>query len=393
MDTDRRDPPSRRTAGSGRERPSPNEVRTAPFAAPVVPVHAEADGARLIRLADAARRTVVAVGEGLLRLTPPDAAPLLGARTLEVHVGGAEANVAAGVASLGVPARWWSRVAAGPLGDALLHEVAAAGVDVDQVLRADGRMGLYVAETGRGEQPTRVTYDRGGTTFAGLLSEHLPDDLLATLFADAAWLHLSGIDLAIDGAPLAALERLWRSAGAHGVRRSFDVNRRATLPGAAALAERCAPYLASADLVFVAERDARALWPDVAGAVDPPALLAALAALAPRATVAVTRGAAGAWARAANGALASRAAPPAEGPGRIGRGDAFAAGVLAGHVALGDDLEGALAWGVAAAAVKMRVASDLALLDGDAVRALAARTTPAPADADAGAPSAPEPTR
>lgn len=339
------------------------------------------------------RRTVVAVGEGLLRLTPPDAAPLVGARTLEVHAGGAEANVAAGVASLGVPARWWSRVATGPIGDALLHEVAAAGVDVDLVARADGRVGLYVAEIGRGERPTRVTYDRAATTFAGLRPEHLPDDLLEALLKDAAWLHLSGIDLAIDGAPLAALERLWRHAGGAGVRRSFDVNRRATLPGAAALAARSAPYVASADLVFVAERDARALWPAAAAAVDPPALLAALADLAPHATVAVTRGAAGAWARAGDGALASRAAPATAGPGRIGRGDAFAAGVLAGHVALGEDLEGALAWGVAAAAMKMRVASDLAHLDGDAVRALAARTTAALADADLGPPSAPEPTR
>ena len=229
-----------------------------------------------------ARRTVVAVGEGLLRLTPPDAAPLLGARTLEVHAGGAEANVAAGVASLGVPARWWSRVATGPVGDALLHELTAAGVDVGLVVRADGRVGLYVAELGHGERPTRVTYDRAGTTFAGLRPEHLPDDLLAALFDDAAWLHVSGIDLAIDGAPLAALERLWGRAGAAGVRRSFDVNRRATLPGAAALAARAAPYLATADLVFVAERDAHALWPQAAAAGDPAALLAALAALAPQ---------------------------------------------------------------------------------------------------------------
>ena len=337
-----------------------------------------------------ARRTVVAVGEGLLRLTPPDAAPLLGARTLEVHAGGAEANVAAGVASLGVPARWWSRVATGPVGDALLHELAAAGIDVGLVVRADGRTGLYVAELGHGERPTRVTYDRAGTTFAGLRPEHLPDHLLAALFDEAAWLHLSGIDLTIDGAPLAALERLWVGAGAAGVRRSFDVNRRATLPGAAALATRAAPYLASADLVFVAERDAHALWPAAAGAGDPVALLAALAALAPSATVVLTRGTAGAWARAADGAIASRAAPPAEGPGRIGRGDAFAAGVLAGLVARGDDLRGALALGVAAASVKMRVASDLARLDGAAVRALAARATAAPAAAAA---AAPEPMR
>ncbi len=320
------------------------------------------------------RGTVVTLGEGLLRLTPPGATPLAGAHTLEVHVGGAEANVAAGLASLGVPARWASRVSAGPTGDAVLLALRAAGVEVGHVLRGPERTGLYFVEDGIGVRPTRVTYDRTGSAFAGLRPEHLPDDHLDALFEGAAWLHLTGIDLAIAGAPLAALERAWSYAGTAGVARSFDVNRRTTLPGAAALAERAAPYLATADLVFVAERDARALW----GSPDVPleTLLDVVAARAPRATVVVTRGRDGAVARSPGGTPLARPALPVEGPGRIGRGDAFAAGVLASLVDAPDDLERALAWGVAAASVKATLPGDLPLLDADLVRHLAQGAVP-----------------
>jgi 2-dehydro-3-deoxygluconokinase len=319
-------------------------------------------------------RTVVALGEGLLRLTPPGAAPLAGARTLELHVGGAEANVAAGVAALGVPARWASRVSAGPTGDLVLHALRAAGVDVEHVLRGPERTGLYFLEDGLGVRPTRVAYDRAGSAFAALRPEHLPDAVLDALFADAAWLHVTGIDLAIEGAPLAALARAWAHAGEAGVARSFDVNRRATLPGAAALATRARPYLATADLVFVAERDARTLWsgPDAPLAT----LLDDLAARAPGARLVVTRGGDGAIARAPGGPPLARAALPAVGPGRIGRGDAFAAGVLASLVDAPGDLARALAWGVAAASVKATLPGDLALLDADLVRRLADGAAP-----------------
>src|SRR5690606_2670931 len=48
---------------------------------------------------------VVCFGEMLLRLSPPGAVSLTQAGTLEVNVGGAEANVAAALGSLGTPSR------------------------------------------------------------------------------------------------------------------------------------------------------------------------------------------------------------------------------------------------------------------------------------------------
>ena len=328
------------------------------------------------------RPVVVTVGEGLLRLTPPDASPLPGATSLRVHVGGAEANVAAGLSTLGVPARWFSRVALGPTGEALLRPLAALGVDVGSVLRAPGRTGLYFVEDGAGVRPTRVTYDRAGSTFAGLAPEHLTDPVLDRIFERAGWLHLTGIDLAVADAPLAALERLWSAARRRAVRRSFDVNVRTTLPEADRLGQRAAAYLGSADLVFVAERDVHALaLPHArsgASEANPDALLERLATAGPDATWVLTRGVHGAAARAPDGAFAARPSLPASGPGRIGRGDAFAAGFLSvwsdrSEIDPGPDdrLARALAYGVAAASFKASSPGDLPDLDPVHVASLA----------------------
>ncbi len=52
-----------------------------------------------------------------------------------VDAGGAESNVAAHAAALGVTARWWSRLGVDALGDRVLRQVAGRGVDVSLVER------------------------------------------------------------------------------------------------------------------------------------------------------------------------------------------------------------------------------------------------------------------
>ena len=61
---------------------------------------------------------VVAFGELLLRLTAPGRELLLQSGRLDVHVGGAEANVAIGLARLGHEAAMVSRLPDNALGEA-----------------------------------------------------------------------------------------------------------------------------------------------------------------------------------------------------------------------------------------------------------------------------------
>ena len=98
---------------------------------------------------------VVCFGEMLLRLSPPRAEPLAQARTLDLNVGGAEANVAAALASLGTPARMISALPDSPLGRRARAALGAAEVDTRFLTLGEGRIGLYFLERPAGPRDGR----------------------------------------------------------------------------------------------------------------------------------------------------------------------------------------------------------------------------------------------
>src|ERR1044072_4599147 len=87
-------------------------------------------------------------GELLLRLTAPGRELLLQSGRLDVHVGGAEANVAVGLARLGHSAAMGSPVPDNALGDAAAGHLRRYGVDSAAVATGPGRMGLYFLSPG-----------------------------------------------------------------------------------------------------------------------------------------------------------------------------------------------------------------------------------------------------
>jgi 2-dehydro-3-deoxygluconokinase len=89
----------------------------------------------------------VALGEAMLRLSTRDR--LERVTSLAVHVAGAEANVAAGLAQLGWRVTWLSRLPNVPAGRRVANELALVGVDVSHVKWTEsGRVGLFFAEFG-----------------------------------------------------------------------------------------------------------------------------------------------------------------------------------------------------------------------------------------------------
>lgn len=311
---------------------------------------------------------MVTFGEALLRLSPPRAVPLREAGALAVHVGGAEANVAVGLASLGMPTRFFSRLPQGGLGERVLGELRRHRVDVAFVERSTDRMGLYFLEEGVGTRPARVTYDRAGSAFAHIGGAHAEAAIAAGLLAGANALVTTGITLALGRGPRDAAGLLWRAAGDVDATRVFDVNHRSLLVGADAAVEYAAPLLATAEVVITAERDALDLYGGVEG----------LRRAAPNALVVVTRGGAGAAAHLVSGEVVEQAAVPVAPEGRIGRGDAFLAGFLFGHLS-GRGVARSLALGVASASLKSTWAGDLPVLDLEDVERLAGGSGAQPA--------------
>lgn len=98
---------------------------------------------------------VVTFGEAMLRLAPPGFRRLEQATSLDMTVGGAELNVAAGVTRLGLSATWVSALPENALGRFVLNRAREIGVDVSHIAwQRDGRLGLYFVEYGASPRPS-----------------------------------------------------------------------------------------------------------------------------------------------------------------------------------------------------------------------------------------------
>jgi 2-dehydro-3-deoxygluconokinase len=169
---------------------------------------------------------VVAFGELLFRLTPPGAQLMVQADSLDLVVGGAEANVAAGLASLGNDVRFVGLVSDNALGDRAVTALRSAGVDTRFLARAPGRMGLYFMEAGAGPRPAAITYDRAGSAFAE--TDPVLIDFAGAL-GGAKLLHTGGITPALGPKGVALARAAQDAAKAAGVAICFDGNYRAQL--------------------------------------------------------------------------------------------------------------------------------------------------------------------
>lgn len=169
---------------------------------------------------------VTCFGELLLRFATPAGRLTVQSDALDMVVGGAEANVAAGLASLGHRVSMISRVPANPLGDKARAALGAAGVATDAIASGPGRMGLYFLETGAGLRPSSITYDRAGSAFA----QSLPQDFdFAQVLEGSALLHVSGITPALGPSGVELARAVVREAVKADVPICFDGNYRAML--------------------------------------------------------------------------------------------------------------------------------------------------------------------
>ncbi|KMS56238.1 2-keto-3-deoxygluconate kinase [Novosphingobium barchaimii LL02] len=169
---------------------------------------------------------VTCFGEVLLRFATPAARITVQCDALDMVVGGAEANVAAGLASLGHSVRMVTRLPSSPLGDKARAALGGAGIDTTHVARAPGRMGLYFLESGAGLRPSSITYDRAGSLFASSCAN---DFDFASALKGSRLLHLSGITPALGLGGVALAQAAVAAANAESVPICFDGNYRALL--------------------------------------------------------------------------------------------------------------------------------------------------------------------
>jgi 2-dehydro-3-deoxygluconokinase len=289
---------------------------------------------------------VVTLGETMALLSAPGIGLLRHAASLDLSCGGAESNLATGVARLGHRAAWIGRVGADEFGALVRRTIAAEGVDCRAVVDPSAPTGLMV-KSRRTQSVTQVAYYRSGSAGSRLA----PDDVDPALIAGARVVHLTGITPALSPSARAAVRFAAATARESGVPVSLALNYRRALWSPESAATELTELVALSDLVFASEQEAAMLVPG--GSAEE--LAVGLAALGPG-QVLVTRGAAGAVA-VVDGTVLAAPAHPVAAVDPVGAGDAFAAGYLSGLLD-GEPPDGRLHRAILAGAFAVSVPGD-----------------------------------
>lgn len=267
-------------------------------------------------------KPVITFGEtmGLFRATALGS--LAQVTEFALGIGGAESNVAIALSRLGTPVRWVGRVGADAIGQRVLRELRAEGVDVRGIVDYSAPTAVMVKEQ-RTNDVTRVNYYRAGSAGSRLTS----DDIASADISSASLVHVTGITPALSNSAKDAVMWAISTARSAGVPVSFDVNHRSTLlhddPGST-----YREIASQADIVFAGEEEGRLLFPECETPTD---LAAKICRLGPRQVI-IKRGIDGCLALL-DGQTYTQSAIPIRVVDTVGAGDAFVAGYLAEFLA------------------------------------------------------------
>ena len=210
-------------------------------------------------------KKAVTFGEIMMRLNPEGYRRFVQADRFEASYAGGEANVAVGLAQLGVDAAFVSKVPAHEIGQCAVNELRRFGVDTSLILRGGDRLGLYYVEKGASQRASKVIYDRVGSAIATAAASEFDWD---AIFEDASWFHWTGITPALGGALPDICMDACKAAKSHGVTVSCDLNFRRKLWSSAQANDVMSKLMPYVDVCIANEEDAKDVFGIEAAGTD-----------------------------------------------------------------------------------------------------------------------------
>lgn len=137
---------------------------------------------------------VITFGEIMLRLAPEGYYRFVQAEKYGATYGGGEANVAVSLANYGVDAAFVTKLPAHEIGQAGINALRRFGVDTSFIARGGDRVGIYFVEKGASQRPSKVIYDRAGSSIAQATTADFDWD---SIFEGVDWFHFTGITPAL----------------------------------------------------------------------------------------------------------------------------------------------------------------------------------------------------
>ena len=178
---------------------------------------------------------LLALGECMIRLSPPGHQRIELTPVFEAYAGGGEYNVAYALSRYGMRTSWISRLVDNPLGHFISNHARTSGMDLSELVWVpyDGvgrndRVGLNFTEVGIGVRSSVSMYDRGHTAIAHLKPGEVD---WKRIFGKrkSRWFHTGGIFTALsDSCAEIALESM-KAAHDSGTVVSYDLNFRSKL--------------------------------------------------------------------------------------------------------------------------------------------------------------------
>lgn len=169
---------------------------------------------------------IVCFGEVMMRLNPEGYNRFVQAEKFEASYAGGEANVAVSLANYGNEASFVSKMPDNEIAQSAINSLRRFGVDTSKIVKGGPRLGIYFVEKGASQRPSKVIYDRAGSSIALAKREDFDWE---KIFEGADWFHFTGITPALGGENPEICKDACRAAKKMGLKISCDLNYRKKL--------------------------------------------------------------------------------------------------------------------------------------------------------------------
>ncbi len=171
-------------------------------------------------------KKVVTFGELMLRLAPNGYLRFVQSDELQATFGGAEANVAVSLANYGVDVAFVTKLPSHEIGGSAVNSLRKYGVDTSMIVRGGDRVGIYYCEKGASQRPSKVIYDRAGSSIATAKDDDFDWN---RIFDGVEWFHFTGITPALSNDTASICLTACKEAKERNITISCDLNFRKKL--------------------------------------------------------------------------------------------------------------------------------------------------------------------
>lgn len=208
---------------------------------------------------------VVSFGEIMLRLSPDGYYKLFQKPELNTSFCGAEANVAVALSNFGDEAEFVTALPDNDIGRAACRELMRYGVKTDNIVYTGDRLGIFFAEKGASQRPSKVIYDRKNSAIASAEPSSFDWE---KIFDGADWFHITGITQALSDSLAKISVDAVKAAKKAGLIVSCDINYRSKLWSAEKARPVMTEIMQYVDVCIGNEEDAEIVFGIKAGATD-----------------------------------------------------------------------------------------------------------------------------